>query len=410
MQAKSAQLIPLKSTYTMQRRHKWLLILLLIAVAAALIWKFKFSAAASPTATTASEAVVFELADSDVATISVRDLGVNLPIAGSLIPLNNITVKSKVTAVVNQTMVQEGVNVSQGEVLMKFDDADLSARLATQEAAVEMSMAKLALAKKNRDTNHALFEQKFISQNADDTAENNLALAQADLKSILSLRQIARLALADTVVHAPLSGIVSKRLVQVGEKVSPDTPLFSIVNLAKLTLEAEVPASEIPRIKLGQKVSFSVDGFSGREFIGNVLRINPNAETGTRSFMVYVEVANADGALRGGMFAKGQLTLANSPKATVVPLIAVHTFAGVPTVYKIDHGTVVAQPVKLGLRNDDEGTAQVLDGLTNGEKVIISQLDMIKPGSKVSLAAHAAASKVVPAAATPTATPTATKG
>ncbi|PRC95048.1 efflux RND transporter periplasmic adaptor subunit [Solimicrobium silvestre] len=358
------------------------------------IWLFRHSTAETelPKPADKKEAVVFELADTDVATIAARELHVNLPISGSLIPQNNITVKSKVTAVVSETTVQEGDSVIEGQVLARFDNADLSARLETQEAAVEESNTKLVLAKKNRESSYALFKQNYISQNAFDTSENALELAQANLKSTISQREVARLALADTVVHAPMQGVISKRLVQAGEKVSPDTPLFSLVNLTKLNLEAQVPASEIPRVKIGQTVSFSVDGFAGREFVGNVVRINPNVENGTRSFMVYVEVNNRDGALRGGMFAKGQLSLQKTSKTSIVPLIAVHQLNGVTTVYKIEQNRVVAQTVKLGLRNDDEGYAEVKDGLTVGEQVIISQLNMVKPGSKVSLPEHKASS------------------
>ncbi|TDK63520.1 efflux RND transporter periplasmic adaptor subunit [Sapientia aquatica] len=378
------------SIYPNQRKTwLWLVIAVALVGGAAALWKYKSApeagVAASPKGNKSE--VVFELADTDIASIIKRELNVNLLVSGSLIPQNNITVKSKVTAVVSETMVQEGMAVSEGQVLAKFDNADLAARLATQDAAVEESTTKLELAKKNRESSHALFLQKYISQNAFDTSENALQLAQANLKSTMSQREVARLALADTIIRAPMSGIVSKRLVQAGEKVSPDTPLFSLVNLSKLILEAPVPASEIPRIKLGQPVSFAVDGFAARQFKGKVVRINPNAETGTRSFMVYIEVLNDDAVLRGGMFAKGQITLEKSTKTTLVPLIAVRQVSGVPTVYKIDHDHLVAQAVELGLRNEDEGYAEVKKGLVEGDQVIVSQLDMVKPGSKVTLPA-----------------------
>lgn len=378
------------SIYPNQRKTwLWLVIAVALVGGAAALWKYKSApeagVAASPKGNKSE--VVFELADTDIASIIKRELNVNLLVSGSLIPQNNITVKSKVTAVVSETMVQEGMAVSEGQVLAKFDNADLAARLATQDAAVEESTTKLELAKKNRESSHALFLQKYISQNAFDTSENALQLAQANLKSTMSQREVARLALADTIIRAPMSGIVSKRLVQAGEKVSPDTPLFSLVNLSKLILEAPVPASEIPRIKLGQPVSFAVDGFAARQFKGKVVRINPNAETGTRSFMVYIEVLNDDAVLRGGMFAKGQITLEKSTKTTLVPLIAVRQVSGVPTVYKVDHDHLVAQAVELGLRNEDEGYAEVKKGLVEGDQVIVSQLDMVKPGSKVTLPA-----------------------
>jgi RND family efflux transporter MFP subunit len=186
-------------------------------------------------------------------------------------------------------------------------------------------------------------------------------------------------------VRAPFDGIISKRLVQAGEKVAPDTPLFAMVNLKQLIFEAQVPASEIPRVKAGQGVVFNVDGFNGRAFNGKVARINPAAEAGSRSMTVYIEVANADGALKGGMFAKGGITLEKSQVAPIVPVAALRKESGGSTVYKIENDKVVVQQVKVGLRNEDEGMAEVIDGLAPGSRVLTVNLANVKPGSSVKL-------------------------
>ena len=328
---------------------------------------------------------VYELAAIDIIQAQTRDLTVNLPISGSLIPLMQVTVRSKVGAEVRETLVQEGMPVKKGQVITRFDGADLRARLTSQDASVDEAQAKLAMAKKNRQSNETLLKQNYISQNAFDTTNNSVELAQASVKSAIAQRQVAQLALADTEVKSPVDGIVSKRSIQAGDKVSPDTPLFTIVNLSQLTLEAQVPASDIPRIKIGQDVSFNVDGFVQRSFSGKVSRINPSAEAGSRSMLVYIAVDNADNALKGGMFAKGFLTLEKSAAMPVIPLSAIRQQNGKDVVYKIINNEVQAQIIRQGLRNEDEGMVQVLEGLATGTNLISAKLEGVKPGSKVSL-------------------------
>lgn len=364
---------------------------LLIVVVAGGVWMAMRpinTAAATAAATdtkAAKKADILELAAGDIAAIEARELRVTLPVSGTLAAQSQATVKSKVAAEVRDTPVPEGIKVVRGQVIVRLDTADLQARLLTAQAAQEEANARLALAKKNHDSNLALLQQKYISQNAFDTAQNSVELAQAGLKSAESQLDIARRAMDDAVVRAPIDGIISKRFVQPGEKASPDMPLFAIVNLTQLILEAQVPASEIPRVKAGQEVEFSVEGFQGRKFIGKVARINPAAEAGSRAMTVYIAVDNADGALKGGMFAKGGITLEKSAVMPLLPLVALRSENGADVAYKIEGKKIVAQSVKLGLRNEDEGLVEVASGLAEGDRVLAVKLDGVKPGREIKL-------------------------
>jgi RND family efflux transporter MFP subunit len=336
---------------------------------------------------------VYELSQGDVATIAAGELRLRLPLSGSMTPLTQATVKSKVSGVVLETTVREGMNVSAGQVIARLDAADARARVAQQQAALNEASARLSLAKKNNANSAALLKQNYLSQNSYDTTQNSVDLAQAAVDAAKAQLDLARIAMNDTVIRAPLSGVVSKRYVQAGEKLSPDVPVYSIVNLRELTLEAQVPASDIPRIHVGQEATFKVDGFDQRSFSGKVARINPTTEAGSRAMLVYINVDNADGALKGGMFAKGSITTEKSVLHALAPLTALRKEDGRDLMYRVDNGKVVAQPVKLGLRNDDEGTVEVLDGLAPGATVIAVKLDSVKPGSKVKLATPPAAKK-----------------
>jgi RND family efflux transporter MFP subunit len=347
---------------------------------------------AAPAAASAAPAKekkdIFELSSGDIAAIDARSLAVSLPLSGSLAPLSSATIKSKVSGVVEATTLQEGMAVSAGQVLARIDQADLRARLQQQQAQLDEAQAKLALATKNETNSQALLKQKYISQNAYDSTQNSVDLARASVKSASAMVELARIALNDGVIKAPIGGVISKRHVQAGEKLALDMPVYSIVNLSELVLEAQVPASEIPRVKVGQDVRFRVDGYAQRDFHGKVARINPSTEAGSRAMLVYIAVKNDDSALRAGMFAKGSIVTDRSGVAPIVPLAAVRSDKdGKQIVYKVAAGKLVAQPVKLGLRNDDEGYAEVTEGLEQGANVIVSRLDSLKPGALVKLPA-----------------------
>lgn len=381
------------------RRRRWrkpaaaLLILMLAGGG----WAY-MHAGAKPAASTADKdkpkTPVYELSAGDVATIGARELSINLPLSGSLTPLTQATVKSKVSGVVLETTVQEGMTVTAGQVIARLDAAELRARAAQQQASLDEASARLALAKKNNVNSEALLKQNYISRNAYDTTQNSVDLAQAAVAAARAQLDMAQIALADATLKAPLSGVVSKRYVQAGEKLAPDMPVMAIVNLTQLTLEAQVPASEIPRIHVGQDVRFRVDGFDQRDFLGKVARINPTTEAGSRAMLVYISVNNADGTLRGGMFAKGQITTAKTATRPLLPIAALRKDGNQDIVYRVDNGAISAQPVKLGLRNEDDGLVEVLDGLTPGAMVLAAPLDGVKPGSKVKLPSAPASASV----------------
>jgi len=389
MKIESLPVSPVDAIPTARRRPARIaaLTLLALAVAGAGGYAVLHKDAAPEAPAAAPKEPVFELSQRDVAAVAARPLAVTLPLSGSLVPLAQATVKSKVSGVVLASTVQEGMNVGAGQVIARLDDAEARARVAQQQALLADANARLALARKNQANSAALLQQNYIARSAYDTTSNGVDLAQATVDSARAQLDLARIALADTTIRAPLSGVVSRRHAQAGEKLSPDSPVFTIVDLQHLTLDAPVPASDIPRIKAGQQVSFRVDGFGDRAFIGKVVRINPATEAGSRAMLVYIGVDNPDGLLRAGMFAKGTVVTEQSAVRPLLPVGAVRKENGADVVYRVDGGKVVAVPVKLGLRNQDEGMVEVVDGIDAGATVLALPLDGVKPGSRVKLPA-----------------------
>ena len=325
--------------------------------------------------------VVLEFAPADITVVDNRELARTLLFSGSLSPVVQSTVKSKVSGEVKAILVREGQPVTQGQVMAQIDTADIQARLDSAVASLEETRARLSIADKNRETNLKLLKQNFISQNAYDTTQSTADASAASMRSAEAQVRIARNAMQDAVIRAPISGIVSKKMVTVGEKVGPDSPMFGVVDLARMEIEVPAPASEIPSIHVGQAATFAVDGFAERTFDGKVERINPVTETGSRSITVYVAVANRDGVLRGGMFAKGAMVLDKSAPAPVIPITAVREEAGQSFVFTIEDGKVARRPVALGMREEKAGLVEIRSGIVKGASVVSARVDNLKAGA-----------------------------
>jgi membrane fusion protein, multidrug efflux system len=201
------------------------------------------------------------------------------------------------------------------------------------------------------------------------------------VKSAQAQSAIAERALADAQVRAPFQGMVAKRFVNVGDKVSPDMPVVQLVDLSRMELEAQVPVGEIPFVKVGQEVAFRVDGFPGRAFGGRIERINPSADPGSRSIAIFVTLSNADMSLKGGMFAHGTLNTATGTEVDVIPASALLEEGGQPFVYVLKGGKVERRTLTLGVRNAERGLVEVREGLERGVPVIAVKADGMKPGA-----------------------------
>jgi membrane fusion protein, multidrug efflux system len=341
---------------------------------------------------------VFELSASDVATLAPQNLGLVIPVSGSVRPVLQAMVKSKVSGEISRVYVREGERVTAGQVLASIDTSDLKARHDNQLAMVAESRAKLDLAKKNEQNNRALLAKNFISQTAFDSVASGLEVSESNYKSMIAQAAITQRALADAEVRAPFTGIVAKRAVNVGEKITVDAPIMHIVDLSRMELEAAVPVSDIPSIKVGQEIVFKVDGFNEREFKGKIERVNPAVEAGSRSISIFVALPNSDGALKGGMFANGTLAATSRAPVNAVPLAALIAEGGQSFVYTLNDGKVERKPITPGNRSVELGLVEVRDGLPAGAQVITVKADGLKHGARVVVRARGETPAVQPAA------------
>ena len=351
----------------------------LVVIAAVVAWWVMREPTAPPTTETKITAPL-ELAQVDVSVVEPRVVTRLLPLSGSLSPVVQATVKAKVGGEVQTLAVREGQDVRQGDVIAKLDTRNLQAQYDREAAAVDKARADLELATLNREKNRSLLDQKYISQNTFEQTESAYAGSVANLKLAEAQARLAKINLDDANIRAPFAGTVARRLVQAGEKVSPDTSVVSLVDLRELLLEAAVPAAEIPAVKIGQTARFTVGGFGSRKFDGKVQRINPMTSEGSRAITIYLAVPNLDRALKGGMFAQGELLLDKNEPVLSIPAAAVRYEAGVPIVYTLLDGKIVRRQVTVGETIEGNDFIELRSGLKEGERVIVADIGERKHG------------------------------
>jgi multidrug efflux pump subunit AcrA (membrane-fusion protein) len=185
-------------------------------------------------------------------------------------------------------------------------------------------------------------------------------------------------------VPSTLDGIVGRVYLDRGADVTLNTPVALVVDARSVRARADVPERYAGRVKLGQDVRVEVEAYPGRIFRGVVSKESPVVDPETRSAPIEVNLDNADGRLRSGMFAKLAIVVARRPGAVSVPREAIVEGSG-PAVFVIADGKAAKRELKLGLTTDLQ--AEVLDGLKPGENVAVFGLYGLKDGSPVEILA-----------------------
>jgi RND family efflux transporter MFP subunit len=370
------------------RRSFWIIAILLLALAAVgarSVVKSRQAARAAPVKVEAA-APVLEFLPSDLLTVTPRDLRQTLAASGTLRAYNQATVKARVAGEVREVLVREGETVKAGQVLVRMDEADYRARLAQAEGALLAARGQLDIAAKARDNNRALLDRGFISKNAYDTASSQYDIAQANVNAAQGGLDVSRKALGDTVIRAPIAGVVASRSVQPGEKVSADNKLLDVIDLGRMEMEVAVPTSDIIAIAPGQEVTVKFEGLP-QPLPASVVRINPATQAGSRSIITYLQLDNPQNRLRAGMFGEARLTLSKKAGVLAAPAAALQGDGDHAYVYAIEQGKLVRLQVQTGVTGSDgDGDATLVEitgGLEAGARIVRSNLGNLPAGATV---------------------------
>jgi len=346
-------------------------------------------------------------------------------LAGTLMSPDQARVSAEAAGIVRQVAVEIGREVRVGDPLVRLGSQEHSLALARAESALRQTRAQLGMhgaidgadtpppddeigsvknalanredAMANRERAKTLAGRGILSSVEMQAAETRLKVAEAAYQSAVdnvrgqkALLQDRRAAydlaakkLADAVVRAPISGVVSERLVQVGEFIGERTPVATIVQVDPLKLRTGVQERHAGIIAAGQPVEFRVESFGDTLFHGKVAYVSPSLDQTMRTFAVEALVDNDDRRLKPGFFAKGVILTRKDEGVMAVPDSAVSTLAGVSSVYVVKDGKITQQPVTLGVRQGN--LWEIVDGLKGNETLAASRLNELATGVSVEL-------------------------
>ena len=371
-------------------------------------------ACGGPSQPVAARDAAAEARSVSVATAVVVPLERTVAVTGTLAAEEQVALAFKVTGRVEALHVDLGSPVRKGQVLARLTPTDFELRLQQAEAALQQARARLGLpptgdafsvdpentalvrqsravrdeARLTRDRMKT-FVDRGISSRADlDAAEAALEVAEGryidaieeirNREAVLAQRRselaIARQALEDSVLRAPIDGAVRERQVTEGEFRTAGTPVLTIVRTDPLRLRVAVPERASVDLRAGQPVRVRVEGDEAT-YEGRLVRLGAAIEEDNRTLPVEAAVSNRMGALRPGMFATAEIIVARNDKGVVVPVDALMTFAGVQKVLVVKDGRASEQRVRTGRRDGDR--VEIVDGLAGGETVIVRPGDVV---------------------------------
>lgn len=375
----------------MKRRTLWIVAVLVTVLVAAGAWRALSARNAQQQALVASSAASgvgrVELAESDVVKAQARPMVQGVVISGSLKAVNSAVIKARVSGELQGLSVREGDVVKAGQVIARIDAGEYQLRLRQARAQGESAKAQVSAAQRQFDNNQALVNQGFISKTALDTSLANLNAARSTYQAALAGAEVTAKSVGDTVLKSPIAGQVSQRMVQPGERVGIDSKIVEIVDLSRLEFEASLGAQESMAARIGQIAELQVEG-SPQTIKATVVRINPSAQAGSRSVLVYLSIDNSNQTgnalpLRQGLFAQGTLGTAQaSPLA--IPVSSVRVDRPAPYVQAIENGRVIYKSVELGARGTAGGEAVVaVQGLADGSLVIRGNIGSLPENTQV---------------------------
>ena len=367
---------------------KWLIVALVLVALAAGAWRLLSGRQAQKIALEAQQAAqktqaVVELAAADLVRLKTVDLVQGLAIAGPLRATNTAFVKARVAGELQGLSLREGDRVTAGQVVARIEATESQARVRQAQQQAEAARAQVDIARRSFENNRSLVEQGFISKTALETSLANLSAAEASYRAAQAGAELAAKALDDTVLRAPMAGVVAQRLAQPGERVAIDTRILEIVDLSRLELEASISPADSLRVKAGQVARLTIEGATAT-LAAKVVRVNPSALSGSRAVLAYLSVQPNPG-LRQGLFAQGTLAT-GTVSVLAAPLNAVRTDKPLPYVQLIQDGAVLHQTVELGARGESDGQSLVgLKGVSENALLLSGTVGSLRAGTRVKL-------------------------
>jgi len=307
-------------------------------------------------------------------------------ISGSLQPRKRAAIVAEASGSVTQVNAELGAQVTKGQVLARIEINDVGETFQSAKQAAKSAQRSLDIAERDLQRVRQLVQSGALAPAQLDRERDRVAAARAALASAQAQRATASKQLHNTVVHAPIDGVVSEQSVYVGDTVAPGSRLFVLIDPSSMRLEAQVPSDQLHVLKIGAPVEFSVRGLPDRRFTGELTEIAPAADPNTRQISILVSISDATQSLLAGLFAEGRVGTANA-EGLVIPEAAVQGAAQADrgSVLLVRNGRIERVEVGLGIRDRKRELVQVTSGLAVGDRLVVNATPNLRAGTRVEL-------------------------
>ena len=415
----------------MKRKYgKLIIILVAVLLLGSLILSFMKSKADGSANLNADTAVAVSV-EKVVKTSVVSAVNLN----GKVKPIQEISIIPRISGKVSGIHFDIGQSVKSGDVLFTLEDKDIRSQLKQAQAGLDIASSGLAKATGGaaelqelqlrtalasaeinyNDTKMAfertkkLFESGAVSKSVLNQSESqfmlveqqynsakanleitttktnpeNVAASMAQVNQATASLELVKSQLDNTIVKSPINGVIATRSIEVGELVGSAGIAMSVIDLSSVLLDINATEDMINKIKLGDKVEVIVKAASDRQLTGEVTNISPATDSKTQSYPVRIKIDNADGTLKGGMFAEVKLEMDKASDTLAVPISAVIDEGGKKYVYILKGDSAEKREVSTGLF--DDSLIVIPKGLSENEAVIVKGQELVMDGSKVTV-------------------------
>ena len=278
-----------------------------------------------------------------------------------------VDIYARGSGLVRRVLVEEGAQVREGQVMIELVDDEL--KLNEAEAKLAFQKQENQLRRKEE-----LFNRQLLAKEEYEDLKINVEQSKIRWER-------AQLSLDYARVRAPVSGVISKRSVKLGDRIGASTKLYEMVNLSRLIAYVHVPGQGMHNLAVGQPALVTTDFLPGTNFQGKILRISPVVDPGSGTFKVTLELKSKKQLLRPGMFINAHIVTATHPRAVLVPKRAVVYDDGLPHLFVVSDSTVNKVRFEMGF--DDTEFVEVLAGVKKGDQIVVVGQNGLKDKAKV---------------------------
>jgi HlyD family secretion protein len=325
-----------------------------------------------------------------------------LTASGYVVARRKAVVSSKIQGRLAELRVEEGSRVRQGEVFARLESTDYEASVQRAQATVQRAEADLAEAQRQLDLSERLAKDKVVSADTVDANRSKVRIAEAQVAQNLADLRFSQASLANTQIRAPFTGVVVKKMAEVGESVAPIPPgvnistasgaIVALADLDTLEVEADVAEANVAKLSANQPAEATVEAFPDRRYKSVLRQIIPTADRTKATVQVKVTILDKDKDLKPEMSAKVTFlepekkkdeSQTNTPAAptVTVPKDAVATRDGKAVVFEIREGKARSRPVTVGIER--QGQVVIREGLSGGETLVLKPGEAVKDGAAV---------------------------